>query len=246
MNDQNALGITHFLANSDAMARVILCFMLAGSIWSWFLIAKKSIYIAKQRRARVQALVFFQSNATPEGIQRHINNADALVVHSSPFWMLMQCGLQAFKDASGTQGESGLSTDDILTRGLRRGIDGYKMHADSGQTFLATLASNAPFVGLLGTVWGIYHALIAIGASGQGSLDKVAGPVGESLIMTAIGLAVAIPAAIAYNIFARHNKQTVAQLGVFASDLRQMFQYNLLDIKTKTQIQQNNITKENT
>ncbi len=88
-----------------------------------------------------------------------------------------------------------------------------------GNTYLATVASSAPFVGLFGTVWGIYHALLAIGMSGQSTLDKVAGPVGEALIMTAIGLAVAIPAAVAYNTFTRANRNALGELNAFAHEL---------------------------
>ena len=102
---------------------------------------------------------------------------------------------------------------------MKRAIAQDKSRLEYGQTFLATVASSAPFVGLFGTVWGIYHALMAIGMSGQGTLDKVAGPVGEALIMTAIGLAVAIPAAVAYNAFARANRNTLAELNSFAHDL---------------------------
>jgi biopolymer transport protein ExbB len=109
--------------------------------------------------------------------------------------------------------------DEFLTRALKRAIAQDKSRLEYGQTFLATVASSAPFVGLFGTVWGIYHALMAIGMSGQGTLDKVAGPVGEALIMTAIGLAVAIPAAVAYNAFARANRNTLADLNSFAHDL---------------------------
>ena len=94
-----------------------------------------------------------------------------------------------------------------------------RQRLESGQTFLATVASTAPFVGLLGTVWGIYHALVAIGAEGDAGLDKVAGPVGEALIMTGLGLAVAIPAAVAYNFFARSNRRVRAALESFAYDV---------------------------
>jgi biopolymer transport protein ExbB len=96
--------------------------------------------------------------------------------------------------------------DDFLTRALRRAIDQDTARLEYGHTVLASVASSAPFVGLFGTVWGIYHALLAIGMSGQGTLDKVAGPVGEALIMTALGLAVAIPAVLAYNAFTRANR----------------------------------------
>jgi biopolymer transport protein ExbB len=119
--------------------------------------------------------------------------------------------------------------DEMLTRALKRAIEEDKSRLEFGQTFLATVASSAPFVGLFGTVWGIYHALIAIGLSGQGTLDKVAGPVGEALIMTGIGLAVAIPAAIAYNAFARANRNTLSRLNSFAYDV---FAFLATGIKT--------------
>jgi biopolymer transport protein ExbB len=114
--------------------------------------------------------------------------------------------------------ESG-SADDFLTRALRRAIEQDTARLEYGHTVLASVASSAPFVGLFGTVWGIYHALLAIGMSGQGTLDKVAGPVGEALIMTALGLAVAIPAVLAYNAFTRANRLLLTELDGFAHDL---------------------------
>jgi biopolymer transport protein ExbB len=111
------------------------------------------------------------------------------------------------------------SAEDFLTRSLKRAIDQDKARLEGGLTFLATVASSAPFVGLFGTVWGIYHALMAISVSGQGGLDQVAGPVGEALIMTGLGLAVAIPSAVAYNVFVRLNRNTLVQLNSFAHDV---------------------------
>ncbi|MGQ0651984.1 MAG: MotA/TolQ/ExbB proton channel family protein [Betaproteobacteria bacterium] len=108
---------------------------------------------------------------------------------------------------------------DFLTRAMRRAIDEDTARLESGLTVLASVGSTAPFVGLLGTVWGVYHALVSIGLSGQGTLDKVAGPVGEALIMTALGLAVAIPAVLAYNGFVRANRLVLARLDAFAHDL---------------------------
>ena len=102
---------------------------------------------------------------------------------------------------------------------MRRVIDEDTARLESGLTVLASVGSTAPFVGLFGTVWGVYHALVAIGLSGQGTLDKVAGPVGEALIMTALGLAVAIPAVLAYNGFVRANRLVLARLDAFAHDL---------------------------
>ncbi|MDQ5878293.1 MAG: biopolymer transport protein ExbB, partial [Pseudomonadota bacterium] len=131
--------------------------------------------------------------------------------------------------------------EELLTRALKRAIDEDKAHLEFGQTFLATVASAAPFVGLFGTVWGIYHALIAIGLSGQGTLDKVAGPVGEALIMTGIGLAVAIPAAVAYNHFARANRSTLSQLNSFAYDV---FAFLSTGVKTSPMLTDARATSE--
>ena len=111
------------------------------------------------------------------------------------------------------------SSGDFVTRTLRKTIDEETARMESGLTVLASVGATAPFVGLLGTVWGIYHALIAIGMSGAGTLDKVAGPVGEALIMTAIGLTVAIPAVLGYNFLVRSNRMTLARLDAFAHDL---------------------------
>ncbi len=106
-----------------------------------------------------------------------------------------------------------------MTRAIRNGIDQESARSENGLTILASAGSASPYVGLFGTVWAIYHALVAIGLSGQGTLDKVAGPVGEALIMTAIGLAVAIPAVFAYNAFNRRNRMWLAKLDAFAHDL---------------------------
>ncbi|MCI0750165.1 MAG: MotA/TolQ/ExbB proton channel family protein [Nevskiales bacterium] len=111
------------------------------------------------------------------------------------------------------------SSADFITRILKRTIDEDTARMESGLTVLASVGSTAPFVGLFGTVWGIYHALIAIGVSGAGTLDKVSGPVGEALIMTALGLAVAIPAVLGYNFLVRANRVTLARLDSFAHDL---------------------------
>ena len=108
---------------------------------------------------------------------------------------------------------------DFLTRSIRRVIDEETAKLESGLTVLASVGSTAPFVGLFGTVWGVYHALVAIGVSGQGTLDRIAGPVGEALIMTALGLAVAIPAVLAYNALVRSNRLVLARLDAFAHDL---------------------------
>jgi len=113
-----------------------------------------------------------------------------------------------------------IDRDELVTRALRGEITQVSARLESGLALLASVGSTAPFVGLLGTVWGIYHALISIASSGQVMIDRVAGPVGEALVMTAAGLAVAIPAVLAYNAFVRANRVVLAELDGFAHDLR--------------------------
>ena len=139
-----------------------------------------------------------------------------------PFSHLTHHGLKAADQYLNRTGQRLIETapsDEFLTRALRRAIEQDTARLEHGLTVLASVASSAPFVGLFGTVWGIYHALINIGLSGQSTLDKVAGPVGEALIMTALGLAVAIPAVLAYNFFARTNRLVLTELDGFAHDL---------------------------
>jgi biopolymer transport protein ExbB len=170
------MGFAHFLAQTDAMGKAILCIMLAMSLLTWYLIVTKSIANGLERRAAFSRLEQSASAARGRGeeaVRRAIDLA-------------------------------------LLEETVRR---------ESGLTALASVGATAPFVGLFGTVWGVYHALVAIGLSGQGTLDKVAGPVGEALIMTALGLAVAIPAVLAYNAFVRANRVLVARLDAFAHDL---------------------------
>jgi biopolymer transport protein ExbB len=111
----------------------------------------------------------------------------------------------------------------LVTRSLRNAIDEFTARLQSGLAILASVGSTAPFIGLFGTVWGIYHALVAIGTSGQSTIDKVAGPIGEALIMTALGLAVAIPAVLGYNALVRGNKSILSKLNSFAHDLHAYF-----------------------
>jgi biopolymer transport protein ExbB len=135
----------------------------------------------------------------------------------SPYLFIAASGLQATEKHSGLMGHIPLA--DWISMSIQRCVDRVSREMQSGLSFLATVGSVSPFVGLFGTVWGIYHALTAIGISGQASIDKVAGPVGEALIMTAIGLAVAVPAVLAYNWLVVRNKAVMDDVRSFGNDL---------------------------
>ncbi len=223
---ENAMGFAHFLSHSDAIARGILVVMVLMSLGSWLLIFWKSAqYLHLQSRSKNFLREFWDAPDLDSVIARMRGTPIR-----DPFSHIVQHGFTAIDQHRGHEAR-GLITagtpDAFLTRALRRAIEEDKAHLERGLSFLATVASSAPFIGLFGTVWGIYHALMSIGMSGQASLDKVAGPVGEALIMTGIGLAVAIPAAIAYNTFARLQRNLLAQMNAFAHDIFAFFSTGL-------------------
>lgn len=214
-----SLDFAHFLGHTDVVARIVLGLLLLGSIISWYLIVTKGVQIFRMNRRSARFLSTFWDAPNLEAVAGHIRSTGT----TEPFSHLLHHGFTAVNQLSNKQEAASLidagAPDEMLIRALRRAIEEDKARMEFGQTFLATVASSGPFVGLFGTVWGIYHALAAISQSGQSSLDKVAGPVGEALIMTGIGLAVAIPAAIAYNSFARANRNTLTKLNSFAYDV---------------------------
>ena len=215
---EQGLGFSHFLANTDSVGRLVLITLLLLSMASWYLIVTRAIAntIAQKRAEKFLAGFWEAPSLTAVSATLAAHPAD------NAFAALARQALQAAGDsethhphklaAAGGLGE-------FLTRVLRNGIDQEAARAEHGLTVLASAGSAAPYVGLFGTVWGIYHALVQIGLSGQGTLDKVAGPVGEALIMTALGLAVAIPAVLAYNALNRRNRMWLARLDAFAHDV---------------------------
>jgi biopolymer transport protein ExbB len=241
---ENPLGLAHFLHNADGVARFVLGLMLLASVGTWYLIVTKGLQGFRMQRKSTAFLTAFWEAPNLEEVAARIRENGT----TEPFSHLVHHGFTAIEQqnrcANGC-GCNGLinagAPEELLTRALKRAIDEDKANLEFGQTFLATVASAAPFVGLFGTVWGIYHALIAIGMSGQGTLDKVAGPVGEALIMTGIGLAVAIPAAVAYNHFARANRNTLSQLNSFAYDV---FAFLSTGVKTSPMLTDARATSE--
>jgi biopolymer transport protein ExbB len=212
---QQTLGFSHFLHQADGIAAAILIFMLIMSTGTWYVIVTKTISSTLSGRTSRLFLDQFWKAPSLEDVHELVKNGSR-----EPFSRLVNHGLEAssVQRSPLTRGFA-VSEEDYVVRSLKRSIEDDALHLEKGLTFLATVASSAPFVGLFGTVWGIYNALMTIGLSGQGTLDKVAGPVGEALIMTGIGLVVAIPAAISYNVFSRRNRSVLGKLDSFAHDV---------------------------
>jgi len=211
----DGLGFAHFLSQTDGMGRTVLGILLLLSVASWYLILTRALAnTLAQRRADAFVKQFWQASSLTQAaadLKAHpADNAFAELVKRS-----LAAAAENHHDNLALAGGMG----EYLTRILNNQVDLEAARCEYGLTVLASAGSAAPYVGLFGTVWGIYHALVQIGMSGQGTLDKVAGPVGEALIMTALGLAVAIPAVLAYNAFNRRNRMWLARLESFSHDL---------------------------
>ena len=206
----NPYGLESLWKTSDAVAKVVLLLLLVMSAGSWYIMVVKLLEQAKMgRQAKAAAKDFWTAGTVEQG-------AAALEANSA-FRFVADAATNALKKHEGLMGH--IPLNDWISMGIQRAVDRVQSNTQGGLAFLATVGSISPFVGLFGTVWGIYHALTAIGISGQASIDKVAGPVGEALIMTAIGLAVAVPAVLAYNWLVRRNKAVMDEVRAFSSDL---------------------------
>lgn len=211
----NTIGLSHYWSQGDAITHGVAYLLAAMSLVSWYYIFSKTWSAWRVRRS-AEALDGFWKAPTLDDATAVLKAADTENVYTP-------LAAQSAQAASlGTQaGSLNASVDpgDLITRTLRREINRVSARLESGLTLLASIGSTAPFVGLFGTVWGIYHALGAVSDAGVVQIDKVAGPVGEALLMTALGLVVAIPAVLAYNAFIRVNRLTLAELDGFAHDL---------------------------
>ena len=209
------MGILDTLAQADALGRAVALLLLAMSVASWVVIVWKSWLLHRAAQdVRLSAAAFWQAS--------DLDDADKRLAAFDARQLLLPL-LRAARGLGGAPAHTLAAAGDRsqqLTRVLRDALHRVLARLQYGQVLLATVGSAAPFVGLLGTVWGIYHALTAIASAGQISIDRVAGPVGEALVMTAAGLAVAIPAVLAYNVLGRQIGQIEAALEGFARDLR--------------------------
>jgi len=207
----NPYGLEALWTQGDFVARGTLIIMVIMSMGSWYIIFTKLYEQRKLIRSAKEAGEGFWSAGS---IKKGADGLDA----GSAFRYIAESGLKASDHHEGTLVET-IDKHTWISMSIQRAVDNIQSRLQDGLAFLATVGSTAPFVGLFGTVWGIYHALTAIGISGQASIDKVAGPVGEALIMTAFGLAVAVPAVMGYNWLLRRNKGAMESVRTFSGDV---------------------------
>jgi biopolymer transport protein ExbB len=218
MDPNNTASFASFLAQADSVSRTILVILVLMSVATWYLIATKAIQITLTRGRATRFLQAFWAAPSLQAVARRLAEHPSNEVFSRLTERALAAANHHQRHGADRLDLAG-NASEFLMRAMRRVIDEETARLESGLTTLASIGSTAPFVGLFGTVWGVYHALTAIGMSGQGTLDKVAGPVGEALLMTAAGLAVAIPAVLAYNAIVRSNRMVLARLDSFAHDL---------------------------
>ena len=219
MNNDNLanqdLGFAHYWAQGDAVSHTVAYVLLIMSIVSWYYILSKAWTSWRIRRSASAVDGFWTAPSLPDAIAS-LDVADTEHIYAP-------LAIQAAKAAGVSANEGSLNAavdpGELITRTLRQQMNRVSSRLENGLTLLASVGSTAPFIGLFGTVWGIYHALVAVSSAGTIQIDKVAGPVGEALIMTAIGLVVAIPAVLGYNAFTRVNRVTMSELDAFAHDL---------------------------
>jgi biopolymer transport protein ExbB len=208
---ENPYDLKHLWAQGDVVARGTLIILVIMSAASWYILVTKlyeSFKLSSEAKSARQS--FFKSASLNEGMKT--------LKAGSAFQFIAESGIEAGKDHAGEL-TANIDRNTWIGMSVQRAIENVQSRLQDGLAVLATVGSTAPFVGLFGTVWGILNALTAIGIAGQASIDKVAGPVGESLLMTAIGLAVAVPAVLGYNWLVRRNKVTMESVRSFGADL---------------------------
>jgi len=206
----NPYGLDALWHQSDAVAKTVLLVLAFMSMGSWYVIVTKLLEQGRMgRQARKAETEFWSAGSVKAGAEK--------MADGSPYRYIAESGLEASKKHGGLHAKVDFA--DWVDLSIHRATERVQRRTTTGMSVLATVGSTSPFVGLFGTVWGIYHALTAIGIAGQASIDKVAGPVGEALIMTAIGLAVAVPAVLGYNWLLRRNVAVMDDVRDFSSEL---------------------------
>ena len=207
---ENPYGIKAMLDHGDWVSKGTLAILVIMSMGTWYILIVK---LFEQFRLMKESNEVGESFWAAGSLQQGIDG----LKEGSAFRFIGESGIKATSHHSGLM--AGVDLNEWVTLSIQRASENVQNRMQDGLAFLATVGSTSPFVGLFGTVWGIYHALTAIGIAGQASIDKVAGPVGEALIMTAIGLAVAVPAVLAYNWLVRRNKVVMERVRAFSADL---------------------------
>jgi biopolymer transport protein ExbB len=238
MQAEYLLDNLKFISQGGAVSMTVAAALLAMSIGSWTLMVIKAIQARRIKNSSSIFLTRFWQTASATPLSLATTISENLKKAENPFTRLAIQGINAAahhnrytarllakrvvttgRDSESTALQEHLRHDEFISQALRRAIGQEHMRLETGLTLLASVGSIAPFIGLFGTVWGIYHALGSIAVGGQATVDKVAGPVGEALIMTALGLAVAIPAVLAYNALVRDNRVLMGEVETFAHDL---------------------------
>jgi len=215
-------GIANLWLEGDAITRFVAIALLICSIVTWVILLTRLWDLRNLRKLKPELERFWHATSFEQGIQSFSDHAN------NPYYQIARSATKAsahHQSQSNNHREllQALNYSEWMARSVKNSIDGIAAGLQKGLTFLGSTGAISPFVGLFGTVWGIYHALISISSSGSAQLDQVAGPIGEALIMTALGLAVAIPAVLGFNIINRANKLFVADLNRFGNDLLAYF-----------------------
>ena len=218
----NQMSFVHLVQNLDFVGWVVLITLTLMSVLSVYWIVMNLIKNMRLRSSSDRVISTFWETTNAQDAIRYMEEQS----RAEPFSKIALDAAQAAAHHQRHEGSrlvESLNRSEFVDRALRQAVTRESLRLEGGLTVLATVGSTAPFVGLLGTVWGIYHALIALGMSGESSIQAVAGPVGEALIMTALGLFVAIPAVLAYNFYVRLNRVTNNKFDTFAHDLHDFF-----------------------
>ncbi|MFZ6819912.1 MotA/TolQ/ExbB proton channel family protein [Undibacterium sp. Ji22W] len=203
-------SLAHLIKHGTLVDQATLAIMLIMSMFSWYILITKIVDLAKLSGQAKEARKFWKAANVAAGL--------STLKEGSPYRFIADSGISASEHHEGALLEQ-IDLNSWVTMSIQRSVDKVQSRLGEGLTFLATVGSTAPFIGLFGTVMGIYHALVAIGSTGNSSIDKVAGPVGSALIMTAIGLGVAVPAVLGYNYLLRRNKSAMEDINAFGADL---------------------------
>lgn len=224
----NPYGLDALWKGGDFVARGTLIILILMSMGSWYIIITKLVEQMKlMSQANDAKKTFWKADTVERGI--------STLKPNTAYHFIAESGLKSTHHHDGALLEK-IDLNTWVTMSIQRAVEKIQSRLQDGLAFLATVGSTAPFVGLFGTVWGIYHALTAIGIAGQASIDKVAGPVGEALIMTAIGLAVAVPAVLGYNWLVRRNKRAMEEIRSFSADLHSVLLSGVMTSSSVSQV----------